>query len=64
MNFPVPFTRETWHGRMIACRCIGASLSPEELARWDAEHRKLLEAVPDSFNVLHYAAISVLKRKN
>ena len=60
----VPFTRETWHGRMIACRGVGASLSPEELARWDAEHRKLLEAVPDSFNVLHYAAISVLKRKN
>ena len=49
---------------MIACRGVGASLSPEELARWDAEHRKLLEAVPDSFNVLHYAAISVLKRKN
>lgn len=60
----VPFTRETWHGRMIACRGVGASLSPEELTRWDAEHRKLLEAVPDSFNVLHYAAISVLKRKN
>lgn len=60
----VPFTRETWHGRMIACRGVGASLSPEELARWDVEHRKLLEAVPDSFNVLHYAAISVLKRKN
>ena len=60
----VPFTRETWHGRMIACRGVGASLSPEELARWDAEHRKLLEAVPDRFNVLHYAAISVLKRKN
>ena len=61
----VPFTRETWHGRMIAGRGVGASLSPEEeLARWDAEHRKLLEAVPDSFNVLHYAAISVLKRKN
>lgn len=60
----VPFTRETWHGRMIACRGVGASLSPEELVRWDAEHRKLLEAVPDSFNVLHYAAISVLKRKN
>jgi len=60
----VPFTREAWHGRMIACRGVGASLSPEELARWDVEHRKLLEAVPDSFNVLHYAAISVLKRKN
>lgn len=62
-DLKVPFTKESWHGRMIACRGVGASLSPEDLARWDAEHRKLLETVPDSFDVLHYAAISVLKRK-
>ena len=61
-DLKVPFTMESWHGRMIACRGVGASLSPEDLARWDAEHRKLLETVPDSFDVLHYAAISVLKR--
>lgn len=30
----------------------------------DAEHRKLLETVPDSFDVLHYAAIAVLKKKD
>lgn len=63
-DLKVPFTRESWHGRMIACRGVGASLSPEELARWDAEHRKLLETVPDSFDVQHYAAIAVLKRKD
>ena len=60
----VPFTRETWHGRMIACRGVGASLLSEDLARWEAEHRKLLENAPDRFEVLHYAAISVLKRKD
>ena len=60
----VPFTKESWHGRMIACRGVGASLSPEDLAKWDAEHRKLLENVPDSFDVLHYAAIAVLKKKD
>ena len=60
----VPFTKESWHGRMIACRGVGASLSPENLASWEAEHKKLLENVPDSFDVLHYAAIAVLKRKN
>ena len=59
----VPFTKESWHGRMIACRGVGASLSPEELARWDAEHRELLKDVPDSFDIKHYAAIAVLKRK-
>ena len=63
-DLKVPFTKESWHGRMIACRGVGASLSPEELASWDAEHRKLLETVPESFDVLHYGAISVLKRKD
>ena len=59
----VPFTKESWHGRMIACRGVGASLSPDELAKWDAEHRELLKNVPDEFDVLHYAATAVLKRK-
>ena len=59
----VPFTRETWHGRMKACRGVGASLSPEELAKWEREHIDLLDrTVPDSFEVLHYAALAVLKK--
>ena len=60
----VPFTRESWHGRMKACRGVGASLSEEELAKWDTEHRKLLENIaPESFEVMHYAAIAMLRRK-
>ena len=60
----VPFTRETWHGRMKACRGVGASLSEEELQRWDAEHRRLLEeAAPERFDVLHYAALALLRKK-
>ena len=59
----VPFTRESWHGRMFACRGVGASLSPEELEKWDKEHRELLKDVPDEFEVKHYAAIAVLKKK-
>ena len=62
-DLKVPFTRESWHGRMIACRGVGASLSSEDLARWEEEHRKLLERVPDRFDVQHYAALAVLKRK-
>ena len=60
----VPFTRETWHGRMRTCRGIGASLTKEEIARWEAEHRKLLEEIaPEEFTVLHYGAIAELKKK-
>lgn len=62
-DLKVPFTKESWHGRMIACRGVGASLSAEELVRWDKEHRDLLTDVPDEFEVKHYAAIAVLKRK-
>ncbi len=60
----VPFTRETWHGRMRTCRGIGASLTKEEIARWEAEHRKLLEEIaPEEFTVLHYGAMAELKKK-
>ena len=60
----LPFKRETWHGRMRACRGIGASLKADELAKWDEEHRNLLEAAaPERFDVLHYAALAVLRKK-
>ncbi len=59
----VPFTRESWHGRMKACRGVGASLKEKELAKWDSEHRKLLESIaPEKFEILHYAALTILKK--
>ena len=30
----IPFTRCGWHGRMRACRGVGASMSNEQLAEW------------------------------
>ncbi|MBP3217101.1 MAG: methyltransferase domain-containing protein, partial [Lachnospiraceae bacterium] len=63
-DLTVPFTKESWYGRMRACRGVGASLNAEELAKWDAEHRALLDAIaPESFEILHYAALAVLKKK-
>ncbi len=63
-DLKVPFSRESWHGRMKACRGVGASLSSEELAKWDNEHRQLLEKIaPEQFEVLHYAALAVLRKK-
>ena len=60
----VPFTRDTWHGRMRACRGVGASLSEEDLAKWDIEHREIMNRIaPESFDVLHYAALALLKKK-
>ena len=60
----VPFTRKTWNGRMKACRGVGASLSVEEVAKWEKEHVELLERIaPGEFEVLHYAAMVELKKK-
>lgn len=65
-EFPleVPFTREGWNGRMKACRGIGASLTGEEVSRWEEEHRKLLaQTAPEEFTILHYGAVVELKKK-
>lgn len=61
----VHFTAESWHGRMKACRGIGASLTETEIAAWEQEHRKMLsETAPAEFDVLHYAAIAELKKSD
>ena len=60
----VPFTKETWHGRVKASRGVGASLSGEELASWEEEHKKLLDEIaPEKFEIKHFGAITVLKKK-
>lgn len=64
-DIKVPFTKEAWHGRIKASRGIGASLSPQELEKWDKEHRALLDKIaPEQFEIIHYAAITVLRKKN
>ena len=60
----VPFTRESWTGRMKACRGIGASLSEKEISMWEQEHRSLLEDIaPNEFDILHYGAIAELRKR-
>ena len=60
----VHFTRESWNGRMKACRGIGASLGENEIIMWEQEHKKLLaEIAPEEFDILHYAAIAQLRKK-
>lgn len=61
----VPFTRESWNGRMKTCRGIEASLTPKEVEAFDLEHRKLLnENAPEEFEILHYVAMAELRKKN
>ncbi len=62
-DLKVPFTRESWHGRIKACRGIGASLDQPAIAAFDKEHSDMLQKYPESFDILHYAAITILKSK-
>ena len=49
---------------MKACRGVGASLTSEEIQSWEKEHLELLEKIaPEEFEILHYAAIAELKKK-
>jgi hypothetical protein len=57
----IPFTRESWRGRMRACRGVGASLPPDEVERFDALHAELLARLaPERFAVLHRIEAHVL----
>lgn len=60
----VHFTRESWNGRMKACRGIGASLTEKEISSWEKEHRALLERIASAeFDIAHYGAIAQLRKK-
>ncbi len=63
-DIDLPFTRESWHGRIKACRGIGASSLPKEtIAQWEQEHLTMLKSVPENFTIPHYATILDLKKK-
>ncbi|MDR2558475.1 MAG: class I SAM-dependent methyltransferase [Oscillospiraceae bacterium] len=62
-DLSVAFTRESWHGRMKACRGIGASsLSKEEIAAWEKEHIEYVNSLPEMFDILHFASILNLRK--
>ncbi|MBQ6676294.1 MAG: class I SAM-dependent methyltransferase [Ruminococcus sp.] len=63
-RIPVHFSRESWNGRLKACRGIGASsLTDEQKAEWEKEHMALLSAYFKEFDIMHYVAYAVLKKK-
>lgn len=54
MVVALPFTRETWHGRMMASRGVMASMNEEQIKQFDREHRAMLEKkYPEEFTIRH-----------
>jgi SAM-dependent methyltransferase len=59
---PIPFTRESWCGRIRACRGVGAALPDNQVKEFDAEHMRLLEkTAPSQFTVLHRLDAHILQ---
>ena len=53
-NEEIPFTWESWCGRIRACRGIGAALSEEAVEKFNQEHLEMLKnTVPENFSVFH-----------
>ena len=60
----VSFTRESWRGRIRACKWIGAALSPEQTEAFDREHQTLLEGIaPAQFDIRHRIRIQIFELK-
>lgn len=60
----IPFTKEGWHGRMRACRGVGASMSPKQLDAWNKDHMEMLQKeASENFMVKHYISIAELQVK-
>lgn len=63
-DVPVPFTQESWRGRIRACRGVAAALNPAETEQFDKEHRQLLQKIaPEQFTVLHRVAARIMTLK-
>ena len=62
-DLPVTFSRESWHGRIKACRGIGASsLTEDKIAAFEKDHVDYLGSLPVTFDILHYVSIWDLLR--
>lgn len=64
IDLEIPFTRESWNGRMKACRGVGASLSAEDIKAFENEHLNMLKEYPQSFKIKHYAVLTALRLKD
>lgn len=60
----IPFTRESWHGRMCACRGTMASMDEETLTAWNVAHKNMLMDYPEEFKIKHkvYIALYIINK--
>ena len=59
----IPFTRDSWNGRMRACRGTKASMSSDTFELWEREHLEMLNAYPEKISIKHYISVAWLRKK-
>ena len=57
----IPFTRESWHGRIKTCRGVLASMDNQTLKAFEEMHMTILNNFPDEFAVKHKVFLTYYK---
>lgn len=52
-TLPLTFTRESWHGRMKACRGVLASMDEATFVEFERRHLEMMGKLPEQFTVEH-----------
>ena len=61
----IPFTIDSWAGRIRACRGTGAALDPKTLEKFNNEHIKMLkENTNGNFTIKHFISYAILMKKH
>ncbi|MDY3796962.1 MAG: class I SAM-dependent methyltransferase [Agathobacter sp.] len=58
LRVDIPFTRESWHGRMMASRGVMASMNEKQVKQYEKEHLEMLKEYPEEFTVGHVVFIT------
>ena len=61
-NADLTFTKEAWLGRIRSCRGVGASLSPEEVAAFEADYRDILKKYEEPLQLKHQIHIEIYRK--
>lgn len=60
----IPFNKESWRGRIRACRGVGAAMNPDEVEAFDKEHADLLDSLTsDDFTITHRLDAHIMEPK-
>lgn len=60
-NAMLTFSKEAWLGRVKSCRGVGASLSEDKIAAFEAEYRKKLAKYEEPLNLRHQIHIEIYR---